>query len=151
MLSQKSKKTETPKMLYKKIVLLILGYNLAQHDMFPIFCFNHSTLIWRPWNRKWAVAILQPINSCYTNNSPKFSKDLGFSTHGRCEILSTSSYNCSLHTISNQQIHCKKPFGAYRRSDWWRCCKVLCGVNFSQIAGNGKKCRHKELSKSVIS
>ena len=35
--------------------------------------------------------------------------------------------------------------------DWWRYCKALCDVKFSQMEGNGRKFRHIQLSNSVIS
>ena len=57
----------------------------------------------------------------------------------------TSHFRCNntMHTV-------RKVLAEFAVCNWWRYCKAVCDVKFSQIEGNGKKCRRIELSNSVI-
>ena len=46
---------------------------------------------------------------------------------------------------------CRKVLADFAICDWWRYCKALCDVNFSQIEENGRTFFHIELSNRIIS
>ena len=54
---------------------------------------------------------------------------------------------CTVHSVYTVS----KVLADFAVCDWWRCCKALCDVKFSQIEGKGRQFSHIELSNGVIS
>ena len=58
---------------------------------------------------------------------------------GFCYAQYTQQFPTLLHTV-------RKVLADFAECDWWHYCKALCDVKFCQIAGNGRKFSHIELS-----
>ena len=83
------------------------------------------------WRRWWAHAVATTQSGTTTRGSGPAGTQVHY-------------YNYKYSTCTVRRICCMY-------SNWWRHCKALCDVEFSQIEGKCRKFRHVELSNSVIS